>query len=227
MLAPLALLAAACSAPPEQRFLTQFFRAARSRDNTTLAMMSAVTIDPREQGEISSFDITSISEERRRPLEFKSLIAAAQKAATDDEDFRKRRREWEGPNRPALEVIAKLEQTPNAKFSPAQQTMKAEWDKWKADGLAVQKATAAAKAAVSSSTGPAEASLTQPGQPPFSAEKFEGELLSKDVTINAEVRSPEGQTSQKTLIVTIERVVGTMDGAQRDGRPIITRVQGL
>ena len=32
--------------------LNQFFRAARARDNATLAMMSAVTFDPREQGAV-------------------------------------------------------------------------------------------------------------------------------------------------------------------------------
>ena len=31
---------------------------------------------------------------------------------------------------------------------------------------------------------------------------------------------------QKTLVVTIQRVVGTLDGTQRTGRPIITRIQG-
>ena len=39
-----------CSRPPEQQMLTQFFRAARARDNTTLGMMSAVTFDPRDAG---------------------------------------------------------------------------------------------------------------------------------------------------------------------------------
>ena len=48
------------------------------------------------------------------------------------------------------------------------------------------------------------------------AAKFKGELVSKDVTLNAEVKMPDGQTAQKTLVVTIQRVEGTLDGAQRD-----------
>ena len=79
-LAPLALLAAACSRPPEQQFLAQYFRAARARDNTSLAMMSAVVLDPREQGEVTDFEITNVSDERRTPLDFKALFAAEQKA---------------------------------------------------------------------------------------------------------------------------------------------------
>lgn len=226
MLAPLALLAAACSRPPEQQFLTQFFRASRARDNATLAMMSAVDLDPREHGEVTGFDITSISDERRTPLDFKTLIDAQAKAAADESDLRQRRVEFESANRPALEVIAKLEREPTAKFNPAQQQLKAEWDRYKQDAMAVQKATSSARNAFNDATGPAEASLTQPGQPAFAADKFQGELVSKDVTVEAEIRK-DGETSTKTLVVTIQRVEGTQDGAERRGRPIITRIQGL
>jgi hypothetical protein len=226
VIAPLALLVAACSRPQEQQYLNQFFRAARARDNSTLAMMSAVEFDPREQGEVVDFEITNVTEDRRTPLDFKTLIDAERKAVADEADFRKRKLEYQNANLPALEVIVKMERDPNAKFTPAQQTMKAEWDKWRADTTTFQKATAAAKAAVTASTGPAEASLTQPGQPPFSAEKFQGDLVSKDVTLNAQVRMPDGQTANKALVVTIQRVEGTLDGAKRQGRPIITRIQG-
>lgn len=222
---PLALLAAACSRGPEQQFLNQFFRASRSRDTTTLAMMSAVDFDPREQGEITDFEIANVSEERRTPLDFQSLMAAERKAVADEADFRKRKLEYQNANLPALEVIVKLERDPAAKMTAAQQKMKAEWDKWRADTNTFQKATAAAKAAVKTQSGPAEASLAQPGQPPFNPDKFQGDLISKDVTINAQV-SQNGQVTPKTFVITIQRVAGTMDGAQREGRSIITRIQG-
>jgi hypothetical protein len=223
--APFVLLAVACSRAPEQQFLTQFFRASRARDNTTLAMMSAVEFNPREQGEVSSFEITNVGEERRTPLSFKSLLDADRKAAADADEFRKKRLEFEGANRAALETIAKIDRD-KGKLTPAQQTLKAEWDKWRADAMAMQKAAASAKAAVAGQIGPAEASLTQPGQPAFAIEKFEGELISKDVTVNAQVRTPDGQTTQKQLVVTIQRVAGMQGGARREGRPIITRIQG-
>jgi hypothetical protein len=227
LLSPLAILTVACSRPAEQQFMTQFFRAARGRDNETLAMMSAVKFDPREQGAVDNFEITEVSEERRTPLDFKSLVEAQRKAAEDDEEFRKRKIEYQNANLPALETIVQLERDPNAKMTPAQLKMKAEWDKWRADTTMHQKAIASAKTAFSNATGPAEASLTQPGQPPFDPEQFEGELVSKDVTVNAQVRSPEGETTPKTLVITMQRVSGTMRGEQREGRWIITRIQGL
>ena len=226
VLAPLSILAAACSsAPPERQFLNQFFRAARTRDNETLARMSAVQFTPREQGEVTSFEITNISEERRTPLTYKQLIAAHTRAADDETEFRQRRVEFESANRPALEVIAKMERDPTAKFSPTQQKLKMEWDQWRQDAQARQKATASAKAALNDAIGPAEASLSQPGQPAFAVDKFDGELVSKDVTVEAQVRQGD-ETTTKTLVITLQRVEGTQDGAQRNGRTIIARIQG-
>lgn len=227
VLAPLAVLAAACSSrPPEHQFLNQFFRASRSRDNNTLAMMSAVELDPREQGEVSGFEITNVSEERRSALDFKGLMAAQEKAIADEADFRKRKLEYQNANMAALETIVKMERDPAVKFTPDQQKIKLEWDKWREDTTTFQKATIAARAAVKNGSGPAEASLTQPGQPAFAPDKFDGELVSKDVTLTADMRMPDGQTAQKTLVVTIQRVEGMLDGTKRTGRPIITRIQG-
>ncbi len=227
VLAPLALLGAACSSSPnEQKFLAQFFRAARSRDNNSVAMMSAVEFDPRKQGEVSSLEVTSVSQERRTPLDLKTLLDAERKAMAEEADFRARKIAYQNPNMAALEAIVKLERDPAAKMTPAQQAMKAEWDKWRADTTTFQKATASAKAAVLAQTGTAEASLTQPGKPAFKPDQFQGELLTKDVTLNAQVKTPDGQTAPKTLVVTIQRVVGTLDGKQRNGRPIITKITG-
>lgn len=226
LIAPLAILAAACSRPAEQQFITQFFRAARTRDNTTLAMMSAVSFDPREQGSVEDFEIVSVSEEKRTPLDFKSLLDAQQKAAEADAEFKKRKIEYQNANLPALEVIVKLERDPKAKMTPAQLKMKAEWDKWREDTATHAKAITAAKAAFTNSTGPAEASLTQSGQAPFDPAQFQGQLVSKDVVVNANVRSPAGQNAQKPLTLTFQKVVGTQGGQPREGRWIITRIQG-
>jgi len=226
VLAPLSILAAACSsAPPEQQILNQFFRAARTRDNETLARMSAVEFSPRDHGEVTSFTITNVAEERRTPLTYRQLIAAQQRAAEDETEFRQRRVEFENANRPALEAIAKMERDPTSKFTPAQEKLKAEWDKWRQDAQAMSKQTAGAKAALNNAIGPAEASLAQPGQAPFAADKFEGELVSKDVSIEAEVRK-DGETTTKPMVVTLQWVVGTQDGQPRNGRPIIARIQG-
>ena len=223
LLVPATLMVISCSRPPEQQFLTQFFRAARGRDNTTVGRMSAVEIDPRTQGSVDDFEITSIGEEKRAPLSFKPLFEAEAKAREEEKAFLATKIEYQNANIKAIEQVLKLEAQPDAKFTPALQQTKAEWDKWREGIAAHARATSSATAAIKASTGLAEASLTQPGQPPLDARTFAGETISKDVVVNAEVRTPDGQTTQKTLTITISRVAG----GGREGRPIITKISGL
>ena len=223
LLVPEMLFVVSCSRPPEQQFLTQFFRAARGRDNTTVGRMSAVEIDPRSQGAVEDFEITNIGPETRTPLSFKPLFEAEARAREEEKAFLKTKIEYQTANIKAIEEVLKLEAQPGAKFTPAQQKVKGEWDKWRAEIAAHAKASNSASLAIKQATGLAEASLTQPGQPPLDPRTFEGETISKDVTVNAEVRTPDGQTTNKTLTVTMSRV----SGGGREGRPIITKITGL
>lgn len=220
---PVTLLVISCSRPPEQQFLTQFFRAARGRDNTTVGRMSAVEMDPRTQGSVEDFSITRVGDEQRTPLTFQPLFEAEAKAREEERAFLKTKIEYQTANLKAIEEVLKLEATPDPKYPPALQKVKDEWDKWREGIAAHAKATAAATAAIKRATGVAEASLTQPGQPALDAKTFQGETIKKDVVINADVRTPDGQTTQKTLTITLERVAG----GGREGRPIITKISGL
>jgi hypothetical protein len=223
LLVPSALLVISCSRPPEHQFLNQFFRAARGRDNTTVGRMSAVTIDPRDQGSVEGFSIENIGAETRTPLTFKPLFEAEAKAIETEKAFLKTKIEYQNANIKAIEEVLKLEAQPDAKFTPAQQKVKDEWDKWRQGIADHARQTSAATAAIRRATGVAEASLTQPGQPALDAKTFEGETISKDVTVKADFKTPDGQSTEKTLVITIERVAG----GGREGRPIITKITGL
>jgi hypothetical protein len=223
LIIPSALFVIGCSRPPEQQFLTQFFRASRGRDNTTVGRMSAVTIDPREQGTVEDFSIESIGPETRTPLTFKPLFEAERQAAETEKAFLKTKIEYQTANIKQIEEVLKLEAQPDAKFTPAQQKVKAEWDKWREGIAAHARTTAGATAAIKRATGVAEASLTQPGQPALDPRTFEGETIRKDVTVRADFKTPDGKTAEKTLVITIERVAG----GGREGRPIITNITGL
>ena len=224
LLVPATIIIVGCSRPPEQQFLTQFFRAAKARDNTTVGRMSAVEIDPRTQGSVDDFSITSIGEETRTPLTFTPLFVAEAKARETEQAFLKTKIEYQNANIKVIEEVLKVEQMdPTAKLTPAQEKVKLEWNKWREGISAHAKATASATAAIKQSTGLAEASLTQPGQPALDPKTFAGETIRKDVVVAAAVKSPGGATAQKTLTVTIERVSGN----GREGRPIITKITGL
>ena len=224
LLLPTGFFVISCSRAPEQQFLTQFFRAARGRDTTTVGRMSAVNIDPREQGTVEDFSIESIGPETRTPLTFKPLFEAEDKAKQEERAFLDTKIAYQTANIKAIEEVLKIEQTnPTPKYTPAQQKTMDEWNKWREGIAAHAKATAGATAAIKRATGVAEASLTQPGQPALDPKTFEGETIKKDVTVKASFKSPEGQTSDKTLVITIERVAG----GGREGRPIITKITGL
>ncbi len=224
LLVPATIIVVGCSRPPEQQFLTQYFRAAKARDNTTVGRMAAVEIDPRTQGSIEDFSITTIGEETRIPLTFTPLIEAEAKAKETEQAFLKTKIEYQNANIKLIEEVLKIEQmNPTAKLTPAQEKIKLEWNKWREGISSHAKATASATAAIKQSTGLAEASLTQPGQPAFDAKTFSGETITKDVVVAATFKSPDGTTAAKTLTVTIERVAGN----GREGRPIITKIAGL
>jgi len=224
LLVPATIIIVGCSRPPEQQFLTQYFRAAKARDNTTVGRMSAVEIDPRTQGSVEDFSITSIGEETRTPLTFTPLLEAEAKARETEQAFLKTKIEYQNANIKVIEEVLKVEQMdPTAKLTPAQEKVKLEWNKWREGISAHAKATASATTAIKQSTGLAEASLTQPGQPALDPKTFSGETIKKDVVVAATMKSPDGATAQKTLTVTIERVAGN----GREGRPIITKIAGL
>ena len=223
LLVPSTLLVIGCSRPPEQQFLQQFFRASKARDNTTVGRMSAVQLDPRTQGTVDDFSIENISAETRTPLSFKPLYEAEAKARQEERAFLDTKIAYQTENIKAIEEVLKLEAVPDAKFTPAQQKTKAEWDKWREGIASYARTSSTATAAIKNATGVAEASLTQPGQPALDPKTFEGETIKKDVTVKAQFKSPEGAASEKTLVITIERVAG----GGREGRPLITSIKGL
>ena len=84
------LIIAACSSPPiEQQVLTTFFRAARVRDNTTLASISAVNFDPRTDGSVQDFKIDSVGAQQHRKLEVQQLSEEQDKVRAEQIEFTK------------------------------------------------------------------------------------------------------------------------------------------
>ncbi len=59
---------------------------------------------------------------------------------------------------------------------------------------------------------------------PVDITKYDGELVSKDVTISATVRLPSGETAQKTFVVTMQRAVLKGD-RELTGRWIIAAIK--
>lgn len=54
---------------------------------------------------------------------------------------------------------------------------------------------------------------------------MEGNLVSKDISVSATVRGPDGNTSQKNYLITVQRAVVKAAAGERNGKWIITDVK--
>jgi hypothetical protein len=218
----LAALTVGCSSPREEALLRQFFRASQLRDNGTLSNFAAATFDPRTDGVVTSFDIVSVSEERKTPLVLQDLAKAHETARQADDEFNKRKKSYQDSNLEAIERVLKAE----AAGRPAtgkDAAVQAAWRKWRDEAAVSSKAVSEARSKLNADRPVAELSLQQGGQS-VDVTGGAGELVTKDVTINADVRAPSGETSQKQMVVTVQRATMTVKGQERTGRWIITKI---
>ncbi len=218
----LAALTVGCSSPPEDALLRQFFRASQLRDNGTLSNFAAATFDPRTDGVVTSFDIVSVGEERKMPLALQDLAKAHESARQADDEFNKRKKSYQDSNLDAIERVLKAE----AAGRPAtgkDAAVQAAWRKWRDEASVSAKTVSEARNKLNADRPIAELSLQQGGQA-VDVTAGAGEMVTKDVTINADVRAPSGETSQKQMVVSLQRAVMTLGGQERTGRWVITKI---
>jgi hypothetical protein len=222
----LALLMVACAGrAPEEQVLTNFFRASRVRDNATLANISAVSFDARTDGTVQDFEVVNIGEEQRRTLQIKQLADEEEKARQDDAEFAKKKKEYQDANLEAIERVVKLERSGGtARGKDAE--VQAAWTKWRDEQSQYQKRLSEARAKHANERALAVTSLTAPGQTDVDVAGMNVDLITKQVTVNAEVRDPSGATGNKTYVFTLQKAVGSGGSeGERDGRWIITAIR--
>jgi hypothetical protein len=211
-----------CSATPEQPILNQFFTASRLRDNTTLAGFAAVAFDPRTDGIVSSFTITNVTPEERKPLGLKSLASAHDAARAEDAEFTKRKEAYQVQNLDAIKRVIQAERELK-KLPPKDAEVQVAWSKFLEDGVAVSRKVGDAKRKLASETVVVDMSVNG-GPTHVDVTKYDGELVSKEVSVSAPVKLPSGQTVQKNLVITMQRAILKAD-REITGRWILTAVK--
>ena len=223
MLVAVAVLTGACGAShPEQQQLQQFFRASGMRDDQTLANFAAVSFDPKTDGAVSKFTIMSVSEPRVEPLKFKELSKALEGAQAADKEFSERKKAYQDSHGEALKRVLAAEAA-NKKATGADAAVQAEWTKWRDDSNSSVKAVSEARSALNNAVPIAEMSLGNPNGPTPDLSNAEGQMETKDVTIDATVKAADGSTSQKTLVVTMQRAV--TKNPDKTGKWIFTAIK--
>jgi hypothetical protein len=219
LLAVVAPIVAGCSGAAEHTIISQFFNASRLRDNTSLDNFSTVIFDPRTQGTVTTFTIQSIGPEQRRALPLKSLAKAQDDAKAEDTAFTKRKEDYQNANLEAIQRVLRAERE-NAKLASKDAEVQTAWTKFREESAQSSKKMADIRRSLRSETQLVDISINA-GRTAIDVTKYEGELASKEVTVSAPVRLPDGTTAQKTFIITLQRA--TLRGDKDvTGRWIVT-----
>ena len=220
-----AVLASACSGgAEEQQLLKKFFDASRMRDNVTLNNIAAVAFRPQEEGTVQSFSIVSVAPETRRTLRIKELNAAFDAAKKEDDEFTKNKKDYQDRNIEAIDRVLKAERE-NRPLRGADLEVQKQWTKWREDTQHMSKKVSDARKAAADEQSIAGLSVYD-AREPVNVADYDGELVSKDVTIMATVRSPDGQSAEKQLVVVLQRAeLKSTAGEARIGRWVVTGIK--
>jgi len=220
--AALILFASACSSGPEGQVIRRYFDANKLRDQGTLGSVATVQFDRDKDGVVDRFSIVSVSEERRTPLKLREYAKAYQEAKAADEEFTKQVKAYQDENKEAISRVRRAEAT-KAKVSGRDAAVQTTWAKWRQDMAVHAKKTSETRIQLQRERRTAEVS-TYDARRPINIEEYEGDLVSKDVTIDAEVKKGDQVTPQKMLI-TLERAELKGPDGERTGRWIITSIR--
>jgi hypothetical protein len=213
---------AACSSPPEEPILQQFFRASRINDNTSLAGFATTSFQPQTQGTITSFDIVSVSPERREPLQLAALAEELDAVRADEVEFTKRKDTYFLANQEAITRVLKAESL-KASVGGKDAEVQSEWSKLREENTQHAKKVSEAQRKLKGASAMIRLSLDNTANP-VDPTKRAGELVTKDVTIDAPVRMADGNSVDRMLVVTMQRAVLQGEPAV-EGKWIITGVR--
>jgi hypothetical protein len=218
----LALVAAACGSGAEQQILQKYFSASRLRDQATLGNIATVSFDPAEDGSVQTFDVTNVGPEQVKQLRVRELRKAYDDARAADDEFSKRKKKYQADNVEAIDRVIKAERS-NARVSGRDAEIRTAWAKWLEEMAQHAKLVNDTRKALSDERSIAELSVFD-ARRPIDISEYDGELVSKDVTVNARV-SKEGQASEKALVVTMQRARLKKDDQELNGRWVVTDIR--
>jgi hypothetical protein len=213
---------AACSSAPEQPILYQFFTASRLGDTTSLESFATVVFEANRDGTVNSFSITSVGPERSSPLTLKPLGQALDQVKAEDAEFTKRKVEYQNANLDAIKRTLKAE-AENATLKGKDAEVQAAWTKLREETKQMTRKVSEARSKLAAESTIVKLSLSSPGVN-IDPTKYDGDMVTKDVTVSASMKLPNGQSTQKNLVVTMQRAVLKGD-KPITGRWIITGVK--
>jgi hypothetical protein len=225
VLAVAALSACSSQYASEENLVRQFFRASGLRDSQTLSNFATVSFDPKTEGTVADFEVTAVSPERTEPLRVIELSKALQEAEAANKAFNEKKKVYQDANMEAIDRVLKAESA-GRKLTGRDAQVQEEWTKWRDETSAEAKKVSSARSSLAAARPIAELSLmANAGSPTPTVEELDGSLVSKDISVSANVRGADGATTQKNYVLTAQRAVVKSDKGERQGKWIITAIK--
>ena len=217
----LAVVALACGGGGEEKtLLNKYFMASKVSDNMTLSNIATVVFDPRTDGQMTSFNIVNVSEQKVEPLGIKTHAADLQAAMAEEKAFTEKKKAFQDSNEEAIDRLIRGEGKSQALRGKDAELQKA-WNKWREETAVHARKTSGLRKLVAEDQPIVEISC-QDQRNPIDTTAYEGEIASKDITIDGQVKTDAG-TSAKKYVFTLQRVtLKNVNGKDLVGRWVIT-----
>lgn len=217
------LLAACGGGGEELSIMRSFFQASRYGDRTTLGNMSMVVFDPQEDGIASSPSVEAVTEEQRRALRMIELSQELQELREEETAFREEKKAYQDENFETITRVVEAEREGEDVRRRDQEVQEA-WTKWREDEREFARQVSAKQNELSEESRIAQVSTYDPANP-LNVVEFEGELISKDVTVTASIEL-DGASADRTMTVTLQKVeLAGGETGMIEGRWIITAIE--
>ena len=200
----------------EKTTLMKYFNASKMRDNLTLANIATVGFDPEKMGQVSTFSIVTQTPDTTEPLTIKQHAADLKAAQDAETEFSKKKKEFQDANGEAIERVLKAEAA-NKPLKGKDADVQKEWTKWRDETAVYAKKVSEMRKALNEGRPVVEISIQDPRNPVIVTD-YEGTLVTKDVSIKAKVKGPDGTTTEKDYVFTLQRAT-LKDVVGKDGKP--------
>jgi hypothetical protein len=216
----LVFTALGCSSSAEEPLVRKFFQASRLGDNMTLANIATVQFDPAKDGRAEGVSVIEEKPETSRTLNFKALEQARKDAVAAEDDFTKKKKDYQDKNLDAIQRVLKAEGA-NKKVTGKDAEVQVAWTKWRDEGKDLAKKVSEARAKLNAERAVADLSV-----PDKDATAFDAVEYTKILKVSAKVVSPNGQSETRQFDLTLQRVV-LKDSAGKaiEGRWMITSLK--
>src|SRR5918994_2249021 len=124
----------ACSVVPEEKIVKDFFRASRLRDNAALGTFATTSFDPNRQGQVTEFNVLSVSPEHSSSLSLERYDTAFAEATAAHKAFAREKYNFQQANLEAIRRIEKLESS-NPPVTRRDTNLEATWPNRRDDEL--------------------------------------------------------------------------------------------